>query len=95
MLYRYFETGDIPTDKEKNTYTIVQTYHFHSIHECFFNPDLFQLLLACTIPAGLAPLSVVFIGLQTSILCFPRVIFFQGLIQSKIHLKAFFFKVKL
>lgn len=46
------------------------------------------------IPAGLAPLSVVFIGFQTSILCFPHEIFFQAFIQSKIHLKAFFFFFK-
>lgn len=41
----------------------------------FFNPDLIHLLEVCMIPAGLATYSIVFVGLQTSILCFPCVIF--------------------
>lgn len=43
-----------------------------------FNPDLLHLLEVCTIPAGLATFSIVFIGLQTSILCFLYVIFISS-----------------
>lgn len=48
---------------------------FQFVFFFFLNPDLIHLLEVCMIPAGLATFSVVFIGLQTSILCFPCVIF--------------------
>lgn len=53
----------------------------------FFNPDFVHLLEVCTIPAGLATFSIVFVGLQTSILCFPYVIFISRL-DSKLRYNA-------
>lgn len=53
----------------------------------FFNPDLVHLLEVCTIPAGLATFSIVFVELQTSILCFPYVIFISRL-DSKLRYNA-------
>lgn len=40
-----------------------------------FYSDVVHLSEVCTIPAGLATFSIVFVGLQTSTLCFPYVIF--------------------
>lgn len=54
---------------------------------CFFNPDRVHLLEVCTIPAGLATFSIVFVELQTSILCFPYVIFISRL-DSKLRYNA-------
>lgn len=53
----------------------------------FFNPDLVRLLEVCTVPAGLATFSIVFVGLQTSILCFPYVVFISRF-DSKIRHNA-------
>lgn len=43
------------------------------------------------IPAGLAPLNVVFIGFQTSILCFPRNIFSKFYSKQDTSQSFFFF----
>lgn len=61
-----------------------------SVLFCFLNPDLIHLLEVCVIPAGLATFSVLLVGLQTSILCFPCVIFISGFDSKQdIYIKQF------